>query len=185
MYRHRITAAAALAAAALALSGCNGHQSAEPVAEVPVTSTTVPVQAPSSALPAAEALTDVLYRLSDPDVLGADKLALIEGAKPADAATIDKFATALNDGGYLPLNLDAAGLGWSDRNPGSVTADVTVNTANPGSAAFAFPMEFKPNHGDWQLSQATAKSLLAFGNAQASGTTPAPAPAPAPAPPTP
>ncbi len=102
MYQSRITVTAALAAAALVLSGCNGHQPAEPVAEVSVTSTTVPVQAPSSALPEPEALTDVLYRLSDPEVPGADKLALIEGAKPADAATIDKFATALKDGGYLP-----------------------------------------------------------------------------------
>lgn len=174
MYRHRIAVSAALAAAALVLSGCGGHQPPEPVAEIPVTSTTVPVQAPSSALPAPEALTDVLYRLSDPAVPGADKLTLIEGAKPADAATIDKFATALKDGGYLPLSLDAAGLGWSDRYPGNVTADVTVNTANPASGVFSFPMEFTPNHGDWQLSQATAKSLLAFGNAQAGSTTPAP-----------
>ena len=178
MYQHRIAVTAALAAAALVLSGCNGQQPAEQVTEVSVTSTTVPVQAPSSALPEPEALTDVLYRLSDPEVPGADKLALIEGAKPADAATIDKFATALKDGGYLPLSLDAAGLGWSERDPGNVTADVTVNTANPATGTFSFPMDFTPNHGDWQLSQATAKSLLAFGNAQASGTAPAPAPAP-------
>ncbi|MGV0750800.1 hypothetical protein [Mycobacterium sp. UM_NZ2] len=177
MYRHRSTVAAALAAATVLLSGCSGHQPAEPVAEVPVTSTTVPVQVPSSALPAPEALTDVLYRLSDPAVPGADKLALIEGAKPADAATIDKFATALKDGGYLPLSLEAAALGWSDRSPGNVTADVTVNTANPATGTFFFPMEFTPNHGDWQLSQATAKSLLAFGNAKTSSTEPAP-PAP-------
>ncbi|WP_409429196.1 hypothetical protein [Mycobacterium sp. SMC-11] len=177
MYRHRSTVAAALAAATVLLSGCSGHQPAEPVAEVPVTSTTVPVQVPSSALPAPEALTDVLYRLSDPEVPGADKLALIEGAKPADAATIDKFATALKDGGYLPLSLEAAALGWSDRSPGNVTADVTVNTANPATGTFFFPMEFTPNHGDWQLSQATAKSLLAFGNAKTSSTEPAP-PAP-------
>jgi len=178
MCSHHIAWPAALAAAVLAMSGCSGQQPAEPAAVVPVTSTTVPVQVPSSALPAPEALTDVLYRLSDPEVPGADKLALIEGAKPADAATIDKFATALKDGGHLPLNLEAAGLGWSDRYPGNVTADVTVNTANPATGAFSFPMEFTPNHGNWQLSQATAKSLLAFGNAQASSTTPAPAPAP-------
>lgn len=177
MYRYRSTVAVALAAATVLLSGCSGHQPAEPVAEVPVTSTTVPVQVPSSALPAPEALTDVLYRLSDPAVPGADKLALIEGAKPADAATIDKFATALKDGGYLPLSLEAAALGWSDRSPGNVTADVTVNTANPATGTFFFPMEFTPNHGDWQLSQATAKSLLAFGNAKTSSTEPAP-PAP-------
>lgn len=176
MCSHRSGWPAVLTAAVLVMSGCGGHQPAEPVAEIPVTSTTVPVQVPSSALPAPEALTDVLYRLSDPEVPGADKLPLVEGAKPADAATIDKFATALRDGGYLPLNLEAADLGWSDRYPGNVTADVTVNTANPAAGTFAFPMEFTPNHGDWQLSQATAKSLLAFGNAQAGSTQPAPPP---------
>lgn len=84
-------------------------------------------------------MTDVLYRLSDPEVPGADKLPLVEGAKPADAATIDKFATALRDGGYLPLNLEAADLGWSDRYPGNVTADVTVNTANPAMRHVRLP----------------------------------------------
>lgn len=174
MYRHRIALTAALAAAVTALSGCHGHQQAEPAVQIPVTSTTVPASAPSSALPAPEALTDVLYRLSDPEVPGTDKLILIEGAKPADAATIDKFATALKDGGYLPLNLDAAGVGWSDRNPGNATADVTVTTANPASGAFSFPMEFTPTGDGWQLSQETAKSLLAFGNAQAGNSTAAP-----------
>ncbi|WP_046301016.1 hypothetical protein [Mycobacterium sp. UM_Kg27] len=179
MYRHRSTVAAALAAATVLLSGCGGHPPAEPVAEIPVTSTTaVPGPVPSAALPAPEALTDVLYRLSDPEVPGADKLALVEGAKPADAATIDKFATALKDGGYLPLSLDAAALGWSDRNPGNVTADVTVTTADPATGTFFFPMEFTPQHGDWQLSQDTAKTLLAFGNARTGKTEPAAPPTP-------
>ncbi|MEB3033107.1 hypothetical protein [[Mycobacterium] nativiensis] len=176
MYRQRIVLTAALAAV-LALSGCDaGHEPAEPVAAAPVTSTATP-EAPASAMPTPEALTDVLYRLSDPEVPGAEKLNLIEGAKPTDADTIAKFATALKDGGYLPLNLEAAGLTWSDRHPGYVSADVTVNTAIPDTGAFALPMEFKPRDGGWQLSRETAKTLLAFGKAHAGSSTPAtPAP---------
>ncbi|RRR45924.1 hypothetical protein EHH44_08560 [Mycolicibacter terrae] len=178
MSRQRLALSTALAAV-LALSGCADHrQAAEPAAEVPSPPSTTTVLAPVSAMPAPEALTDVLYRLADPDVPGADKVTLIEGAKPSDSATIDKFATALRDGGYLPLNFDAAGLTWSDRHPGNVTADVTANTANPDTGAFTFPMEFTPHDGAWQLSQETAKTLLAFGKAHAGSPAPAAPPAP-------
>lgn len=174
MNRYRLALATALSGAVLALPGC-GHQQPEPPAEPPSITTTTAAPAPSSPLPAPEALTDVLYRLSDPAIPAADKVALIEGAKPADAQTIDKFATALRDGGYLPLNLEAAEVTWSDRVPGHVTADVTVNTANPDTGAFTFPMEFAPADGGWQMSQDTAKAVLAFGKAHAGGTEPAPA----------
>lgn len=170
--------AAATAVVVWAMSGCTGHQQTVPAAEVAAPSTTAAVAVPSSPLPGPEVLTDVLYRLADPEVPGTDKVALIEGAKPTDAATIDKFATALRDGGYLPLNLDAAGIGWADRSPGNVTADVTVTTANPDAGEFFFPMEFTPKDGNWLLSQATAKSLLAFGKAQTGGTSAEPAPPP-------
>jgi len=176
MVRYRPALTAALAAV-LMLAGCGGHEPAEPVAAVTVTSSTPAApEPPAAVLPAPEALTDVLYRLSDPAIAGAEKVNLIEGAKPTDAETIDKFATALRDGGYLPLGLEAAGLTWSDRHPGCVSADVTVNTANPDTGGFAFPMEFTPRDGGWQLSQETAKTLLAFGKAHAGSTTPAPAP---------
>ncbi|MCV7385096.1 hypothetical protein [Mycolicibacter longobardus] len=174
MYRSRIAVSTALAAV-LALSGCGRQQPAEPVAEMPLTATTtVSAPAPAAPLPAPEALTDVLYRLSDPEVPGVDKVPLIEGAKSTDAETIEKFATALRDGGYLPLSLEAAGVTWSDRYPGNVSADVTVNTANPATGGFFFPMEFRSNGEGWQLSQATAKTLLAFGKSQASSAAPAP-----------
>lgn len=178
MNRYRLALATALSGAVLALPGC-GHQQPEPPAEPPPITTTTAAPAPSSPLPAPEALTDVLYRLSDPAIPAADKVALIEGAKPADAQTIDKFATALRDGGYLPLNLEAAEVTWSDRVPGHVTADVTVNTANPDTGAFTFPMEFAPADGGWQMSQDTAKAVLAFGKAHAGGNEPAPESEPA------
>ncbi|MEB3070490.1 hypothetical protein [[Mycobacterium] vasticus] len=166
----RLRRALTAVVAALTLSGCGDGGSAESVAPPPWTSTATTTASPASPLPAPEALADVLYRLSDAAVPGADKLTLVEGAKPADAATIDKFANALRDGGYLPLNLEVTGLGWSDRHPGYVTADVAVKTANPDTAGFSFPMEFKPTGETWQLSQDTAKTLLAFGNAHTEST---------------
>ena len=135
-----------------------------------------PGPAQPAELPAAETLTDVLYRLADPAVSGTDKLGLIEGARPADAATLDRFSTALKDHGSLPLSFTAADIGWSDRTAGDVVANVDVTTARADSAGFFFPMEFHPHDGGWQLSAKTAEMLLAFGNArtqESPGATPA------------
>lgn len=153
---------------ALALSGC-AHS--EPPSAPPSTSLTSsaaasarPTQA--SDLPPAEALTDVLYRLADPAVPGAQKLDLIQGAQPSDADTLDRFVTALKDSGYFPLNFTASDIAWSDREPGAAVANVDVDTANPERPRFFFPMEFN-RHGDgWQLSRTTAEMLLAFGNSR-------------------
>lgn len=126
-------------------------------------------------MPPQEALTGVLYRLADPGVAGTDKLNLVEGATPDDAAALDKFATALLDGGYAPMTFEARDIAWSDRNPADVVATVDVGTPNPGAAGFSFPMEFKPYQGGWQLSQRTAQMLLTF-----SGSAPGPSSPPTP-----
>ena len=52
---------------------------------------TAPAGPVSSPLPPPEALTDVLARLSDPTVAGADKIDLVELATADDAAALDKF----------------------------------------------------------------------------------------------
>ena len=165
--------------AAITLTGCTHHHPVvEPVEETPGATTTA--AASTAPLPAPELLTDVLYRLADPAVPGADKLTLIEGAKPDDAATIDRFTTALRDGGYLPLTFNADDVGWSSRNPGSVSADINATTANPDYPNFMFPMEFKPFRDGWQLSHETAGLLLSFGRAHADSSSSTPAPEPAP-----
>ncbi|MGH3562880.1 MAG: hypothetical protein ACRDTN_14065 [Mycobacterium sp.] len=168
MYGHHAILGGAAIVAVLGLTGCSAGESASPPPAVPLTSSaTASVAAAQAAtLPAAEALTDVLYRLADPAVPGAEKLDLIEGAKPAGAGTLDKFATALKNGGYVPLTFDATDIGWSDRNPGNAVATVNVTTVNPDTAGFSFPMEFKPHGDGWQLSQKTAEMLLAFGNSR-------------------
>jgi len=175
---------AATIVAALALSGCSARDESKPAPSPasPQSSTAAMVPSdPNAALPAPEALADVLYRLADPAVKGSDKLALVESTTPDDAATMDRFAAALRDGGFTPLTVTATDIRWSDRQPSDALASVNITTsgnANPGG--FTFPMEFHRHDGGWQLSRETADMLLAFGNArtEASGASPSPASTP-------
>jgi hypothetical protein len=124
-------------------------------------------------VPPPKALTDVLYRLADPSVPGTEKLDLVEGATADNAVALDKFATALHDSGYSPATFEATDIAWSDKDPADVVANINVTTSKRGVRGFAFPMEFKPYAGGWQLSQQTADMLLGFGNSQVgAGPTP-------------
>jgi hypothetical protein len=104
----------------------------------------------------------VLYRLADPAVPGIQKLNLVEGATPESAGVFDEFANALANGGFAPVKVDPRDIGWSDRDPADVIANVNVSSPNPRGPRFSFPMEFKPYQGGWQLSARTADVLLAF-----------------------
>jgi len=129
-------------------------------------------------LPPAQALTDVLYRLADPAVPGNQKLDLVESATPDNAAALEKFATALVDGGYAPVTFNATDIAWSDKDPADVVATVNVTSPNRDAPGFSFPMEFKPYPGGWQLSHQTADMLLGFGNSQTGTPPPTPTPTP-------
>ena len=165
---------AALLVAGAGLVGCARSVPPAPVAEPAGTSVAPnPAVAPGP-LPAPEVLTGVLSRLADPALPGAGKLPLVAGASSADAATLDRFAAALRDGGYTPATFTAAGIRWSPDTPAAqprVLADITVSApgaasgAKPGSGPgpFTFPMEFEPADGGWQLTRETAEMLFAFG----------------------
>jgi hypothetical protein len=116
---------------------------------------------PSGApLPPPEALTDVLYKLTDTSIPDDQKLPLIEGSTGDDAAKIDKFGKALADSGYTPVGFTAENIAWASSPPGNVTADVSVHS-QAMTNGFTFPMEFKPTpDGGWQLSRTTANILL-------------------------
>ncbi len=180
---HRRPPAPLVAAAVLAvgLSACSSNQpkiASSPAAQAPPASS-IPVAAPpTSPLPGPEALNAVLTRLADPNVPGADKVNLVEGATPDSAGSFDKFINALRDNGYLPMTFAANNIAWSDKNPSHVMATITVNTAQPSNPNFTFPMEFTPFQGGWQLSRRTAEMLLALGKAPGSGPPAAPAPTP-------
>ncbi|ORA08200.1 hypothetical protein, partial [Mycobacterium arosiense] len=171
-----VALSAATALAAVGLAACSPpHPNAgsSPASALPpVTSSQVaaPVSAP---LPPPEALTDVLTRLADPNVPGASKVNLVEGATPESVTTLDKFTTALRDNGYLPMTFTANDIAWSDKNPSNVKATIAIRTAQPNNDNFTFPMEFTPFQGGWQLSRHTAEMLLALGKssmAPSSGT---------------
>ena len=175
---------AATIVAAFWLSGCGPHGSviSESVTPPPTT-TAAPAAPPGAPLPDPVALTDLLGRLADPAVPGADKLPLVEDANPADATSLDNFTKALQDNHMIPLIFTANGLSWSDRTPGNVVAAVSAAGPDPKVGGFTFPMEFTPEGPGWQLSRKTADMLLVFGD---SPGTPAPLPPPPPpAPPTP
>ena len=110
---NRTTAAlsAATFVAAFWLSGCSTES--KPASAPPPPSTSAPASAVAPApLPDPAALTDVLVRLSDPAVPGADKLVLVEGATAEETASLDGFATALADNHMLPLNFIATYMAW-------------------------------------------------------------------------
>lgn len=185
MRRH--LSAALTAVVAVGLSGCSHSEprvpaSATSSAVPPASSPIVVTAAPTAPLPVPQALTDILNRLADPNIPGANKVSLVEGATPESAATLDKFMTALRDNGYLPMTFAADNIAWSDKHPSNVTATIRVGTAQPNNRSFTFPMEFTPYEGGWQLSRRTAEMLLALGNSPATTTPPVPSPPPPPEP---
>jgi hypothetical protein len=157
----------------IALTACNSDPA--PAAEPSTTTAAVAPVAPpvASPLPPPEALIDVLARLSDPAVPGADKIGLVELAEADDAAALDKFGKALADNGALPLTFEAVDLKWSESDAGNVVATVNVTTANKPPGTFSFPMEFTPARGGWELTRKTADLLLEFGQG-ATATSPPP-----------
>ena len=163
----RLTAVLSTAAIAAVLgpSGCsNDRDDAAPETAGPSTTASPSVAAAPSAapLPATDILAGVLYRLADAAVPGPQKLNLVEGATPESAGVFDQFANALINGGYTPVKFDVRDINRSDRDPADVVANVDISSSNPHGPRFAFPMEFKPYQGDWQLSARTADALLAF-----------------------
>lgn len=162
------SAVLALIAAALLFSACDKTPS-DPAASATVDQPTAAAGAAapgsSAPLPVPEVLTEVLYKLADTSVPGAQKVSLVEGATSDEAAQLDKFGKALADSGYPPLGFTATDIAWSPTVPGNVTAQVTVRSDNPALAnGFTFPMEFRPYFGTWQLSRRTAEMLLALGS---------------------
>lgn len=185
MHRHLCLAVSALTVVAtLGLSGCShnaSRKSSTAPLVPPATSSALPSRSTAS-LPAPDTLVEVLSRLADPAVAGADKTNLVEGATPETAAALDRFTTAARDDGYLPMSFAANNIAWSAINPSDVMATIVVTTAKADNREFTFPMEFTPRQGGWQLSQRTAEMLLALGMSRIPAPASSPPPAPAPNP---
>ena len=155
-------------AAALGLSGCSDdeHDAASPETSPPprLASLSPTVSATDRAAAAPRRVGRRAVPAGRPAVPGLQKLNLVEGATPENGAVFDQFANALVNGGYAPVKFDVRDIGWSDRDPADVVANVDVGSPDPHGPRFAFPMEFKPYQGGWQLSARTADVLLAFRN---------------------
>jgi hypothetical protein len=180
LVRSAATFVAALGLSACSQPGDTEHPAASGTPEAASTSSTTPPEpipdtpgGPS--LPPANALVDVMARLSDPAVPGDEKIKLIERGTPGEAAGLDRFAVALRDNGSLPLTFEARDLAWSQSAPGNVVATVVIRTANPQGGEFTYPMEFAQTAGSWQLTRQTADLLLQLGP---TATTPVPPPPP-------
>jgi hypothetical protein len=168
---------AATIVAALGLCGCSSDERGASTEPVPAPASASPTSTPTAQvapLPPPEDLASVLYRLADPSVPGSQKLNLVEGATPDNAPVFDQFATALLNGGFAPMKVDVRDVAWSDRDPADVVANVNVSSPNPRGPRFAFPMEFTPTQGGWQLSARTADVLLAYSPAQVASPTTTP-----------
>jgi hypothetical protein len=183
---HRTCAAilgAVTIVAALGLSGCSDDTSSAP-SPTPFPLSKPPTVPPpptetGAPLPQAATLTDLMGRLSDPAVAGADKVGLIQYGTPADAAALDRFAKALHDSGYAPLTFEASDMTWAQDQPGNVIANITMKPAGPAAAGkdLKFPMEFSPQQATWQLTRQTADLLLQMGQ-QPTPALPTPTPTP-------
>ncbi len=147
--------------AALVLPGCSPEAAQPPPLSPSVSTTTTPPAPPvDPGLPEPGALTDVLYRLADPEVPGGEKLALVQGASDTDAETLDRFAAAMRDNGYRPPTFTAADLAWADGGPpNDVLATITVSKDGE-EGGFSLPMEFVRTDDQWQLSTDTFTMLM-------------------------
>lgn len=177
MAQHRrlaaVTAATAVCAGVFALSGC----SSAPKATSPETpsaqpsSTTAGAPQPERPLPDPAVLSDVLNRLADPGVPGAEKLDTVQGAT---ADQLDKFGKAITDAGFAPLTFTVKPPTWSTSQPGLLEAIVTINSPNPKLGGFAIPMTFAAEGDTWKLSKQTGELLLRTGASLAGTGAPAP-----------
>lgn len=124
----------------------------------------MPAGPPVAPLPPPTALADVMNRIADANVPGADKTGLIETATPGDAAAMDKFGQALAQNGYTPLSFDARDLRWVQGTVDTVSAVISLKSANPQAGDFSYPMDFILTDNTWQLARASADELLQPGS---------------------
>ena len=186
MARHLQLAVAAAGAAVLALTACSSSNDKAAPASASATqpaSSAVAAAVPNHPLPDPAVLTDVLNRLADPNLPGAEKITTVQGATPEQ---LDKFTKAIGDAGFSPLSFTVKDPKWSTETQGDVEAVVTINSPSPKMGGFAVPMSFSPEGEGWKLSKRTSDLLLKTGTSLAGTATPHEAPpAGAPAPETP
>lgn len=160
-----LSAVAIAAALGLGACGADSEEKEKPAdAAIQTPPPTIPDQEaaapPVAPLPPPTALSDVMNRIADSNVPGADKIGMIESATPADGAAMDKFGQALRQNGYTPLNFEARDLRWAQGAPDTVWALVSLKSASQQAGDFSYPMEFILTDNTWQLTRRAADELL-------------------------
>ncbi len=177
MARHLQLAVIAASAAVLALTACSSSNDkaapASPSATQPASSAAAAAAVPDHPLPDPAVLTDVLNRLGDPNLPGAEKVTAVQGATPEQ---LDKFTKAIGDAGFSPLSFTVKDPKWSTETAGDVEAVVTINSPSPKMGGFAVPMSFSPEGQGWKLSKRTSDLLLKTGTSLAGTAAPHEAP---------
>ncbi len=177
MARHLQLAVIAASAAVLALTACSSSNDkaapASPSATQPGSSAAAAAAVPDHPLPDPAVLTDVLNRLGDPNLPGAEKVTAVQGATPEQ---LDKFTKAIGDAGFSPLSFTVKDPKWSTETAGDVEAVVTINSPSPKMGGFAVPMSFSPEGQGWKLSKRTSDLLLKTGTSLAGTAAPHEAP---------
>ena len=171
-------------AAALGFGACSADTEQKPLQAAgetspPGTPAPLPPGPPAEPLPPPTALSDVMNRIADANVPGADKVSLIESGTAGDATAMDKFGQALTQNGYAPATFEARDLRWVQEPPDTVLALVSLKTENPQAGDFSFPMEFVFVDTTWQLTRKTADELLQPGESAPQTPTAPATPAPA------
>ncbi len=176
MARHLQLAVVAAGAAVLALTACSSSNDKAAPASASATqpaSSAAAAAVPNHPLPDPAVLTDVLNRLADPNLPGAEKITAVQGATPEQ---LDKFTKAIGDAGFSPLSFTVKDPKWSTETQGDVEAVVTINSPSPKMGGFAVPMSFSPEGEGWKLSKRTSDLLLKTGTSLAGTATPHEAP---------
>lgn len=156
--------------AAFGLSGC-GDASRDAQPGPPPRPPSTEMAPPVAPLPAPEVLADVLYRLADPALPAAQKVALLQYGTVDDEPALKNFGEALAANGFAPLTVTATDLAWAGQ-PGDVTANVTIGSTAPAARPFTYPMQFSPLRDGWQLTRRSADQLLPLVSAPSPTPTP-------------
>lgn len=149
---------AAVVAVAVAAAGLTSMSSSPPAPRVQPVVFDVPLPlAPATALPTADQLSNVLYRLADPSVPFANKSGLVEGGiGPMEARLADHQLQKAAKKGQLPLSFTVSDI--APAGPGAATADVAVS--GPKITAPVTEHVTFVDQGGWMLSRGSAMSLL-------------------------
>lgn len=150
-------AAAAAIVGGAALGVTSLSLTAAPVAAASPVVFDVPLQPPPANEALAAEFTRILTTLANGGSITANEYLIQGGVGPIEGRTADRLLRNAAQSGYLPLNISV--------DPGSIvqtgnTATAMVTASGPQLAPVSQGVTFISNGTNWQLSKASATSLI-------------------------